>query len=127
MIGQLGDYLKGLVTSQDPDWMGRIKELIRWILEKMMEFYDNSLDFYHSMYFYGVDPIDPMPITKASSSAKEEILKAVETTKHWATDLMYGVRASIYEALESVEAKVLTLKTNEEAVIFHCSFRRWGE
>ena len=79
------------------------------------------------MYFYGVDPIDPMPITKASSSAKEEILKAVETTKHWATDLMYGVRASIYEALESVEAKVLELKTKQEAVIFHCSFRRWTD
>ena len=127
MIGQLGDYLKGLVTSQDPDWMGRIKELIRWILEKMMEFYDNSLDLYHSMFtctctlhvhsmYTWVDPIDTMPITKASSSAKEEILKAVETTKHWATDLMYGARASIYEALEAVKAKILELKTKEEAV-----------
>ena len=55
------------------------------------------------------------------SSVNEEILKAVETTKHCATDLMYGVRArsvgaSIYEALEAVKAKILELKTKEEAV-----------
>ena len=107
MIGQLGDYLKGLVTSQDPDWMGRIKEMIRWILEKMRE-------FYHRMQ-YSLANSSEM-ITKASSSGKEEILKAVETTKHRATDLMYGVRASIYEALEAVKAKILELRIKEETV-----------
>ena len=105
MIGQLGDYLKGLETSQDPDWMGRIKEFIRWILERARE-------FYHRMQ-YSLANSSEM-ITKASSSGKEEILKAVETTKHRATDLMYGARASIYEALEAVKAKILELKTKEE-------------
>ena len=108
MIGQLGDYLKGLVTSQDPDWMGRVKEFIRWILEKMME-------FYHRIR-YSLANYKGKGLTKASSSAREEILKAVETTKQWATDLMYGVRASIYEVLEAVKAKILELKTKEEAV-----------
>ena len=107
MIGQLGDYLKGLVTSQDPDWMGRIKELIRWILEKMME-------FYHRMR-YSPSWLSEM-IKECFLIKKEEILRAVETTKHWATDLMYGARASIYEALEAVKAKILELKTKKEAV-----------
>lgn len=38
-ISRLGDYLTGLVTLEDPDCMGRIKEWNRWILEKMRELY----------------------------------------------------------------------------------------
>ena len=97
------------MISQDPNWVGRIKELIKWILEKMMEFYEKMMEFYHMMQ----DSLaySSEMITKARLSAKVEILKAVETTKHRATDLMYGARASIYEALEAVKAKILELKT----------------
>ena len=79
-----------------------IKELIRLILEKMMVYYYDSLAY-----------IPHWPIQWCLSSVNEEILKAVETTKHWATDLMYGVRASIYEVLEAVKAWILKLRTKE--------------
>ena len=111
MIGQLGDYLKGLVTSQDPDWMGRIKGWIRWILEKMREFYQRMV---LAIGCKRSSLANSSEIMEASSSAKEEILKAVETAKHWATNLMYGVRASIYEALEAVKAKIWELTKEEE-------------
>ena len=109
-ITQLGEYLKGLSTSQDPDWMGRIKEWIRWILEKMKELYQRmALAIGCKRSSLG----NSIQITEATASTKEEILKAVETAKHQATDLMYGVRASIYEVLEAVKAWILKLTTKE--------------
>ena len=110
-ITQLGEYLKGLATSQDPDWMGRIKEWIRWILEKMRQLYQRmALAIGCKRSSLG----NSIQITEATASTKEEILKAVETAKHRATDLMYGVRASIYEVLETVKAWILKLRTKEE-------------
>ena len=110
MITQLGDYVKGLVTSQDPDWMGRIKEWIRWILEKMRELYQRMALAIGCKRSSSGNSIE---MTEATSSTKEEILKAVETAKYRATDLMYGVRASIYEVLEAVKAWILKLRTKE--------------
>ena len=101
MITQLGEYVKGLVTSRDPDWMGRIKEWIRWILEKMRELYQR-------MRYAITHPNETVTATKA------EILGAVDTAKHQATDLMYGARAGINEALEAVRAKILELRMKEE-------------
>ena len=101
MITQLGEYVKGLVTSRDPDWMGRIKEWIRWILEKMR-------DLYQRMHYAISHPNETVTATKA------EILRAVDTAKHQLTDLMYGVRAAINEALETVRAKILELRMKEE-------------
>ena len=101
MITQLGEYVKGLVTSRDPDWMGRIKEWIRWILQKMTELYQR-------MRYAIAHPNETVTSTKA------EILRAVDTAKHQLTDLMYGVRAAINEALETVRAKILELRMKEE-------------
>ena len=101
MITQLGEYVKGLVTSQDPDWMGRIKDWIRWILEKMRELCQRMR---HAI----THPNETVTATKS------EILKAVDMAKHRATDLMYGARAGINEALEAVRAKILELKMKEE-------------
>ena len=101
MITQLGEYVKGLVTSQDPDWMGRIKDWIRWILEKMRELCQRMR---HAI----THPNETVTATKS------EILKAVDMAKHRATDLMYGARAGINEALEAVRAKILELRVEEE-------------
>ena len=101
MITQLGEYVKGLVTSRDPDWMGRIKEWIRWILQKMTE-------LYQKMRYAIAHPNETVTATKA------EILRAVDTAKHQLTDLMYGARAAINEALETVRAKILELRMKEE-------------
>ena len=101
MITQLGEYVKGLVTSRDPDWMGRIKEWIRWILEKMRELYQR-------MRYAITHPNETVTATKA------EIVWAVDRAKHQAMDLMYGARAGINEALETVRAKILELRTKEE-------------
>ena len=101
MITQLGEYVKGLVASQDPDWMDRIKDWISWILEKMRELCQRMR---HAI----THPNETVTATKS------EILKAVDMAKHRATDLMYGARAGINEALEAVRAKILELRVEEE-------------
>ena len=36
-INELAQYLRGLVTSQAPDWMDRVRGWTRWILERMRD------------------------------------------------------------------------------------------
>ena len=112
MIHRMGDYLKQVVTSQDPDWMGHIREWIRWILEKMREFYERMA---WAIGCKQSSLASSSEMKEASSSAKENILKAVEMAKLWAMDLMYGVRASIYEALDAVKAKIQALNDTNES------------
>ena len=129
-ITQLGEYLKGLVTSQDPDWMGRIREWMRWILEKMWEFChlmawavgctlcseaigDDETALFCSL---GSSLAYSSEMTEASSSAKGDILKALDMAMQRATILSYAedlygddfmLGEELYEVLEDVKAKVL--------------------
>ena len=107
----LADYLKGLVTSEHPDWMNHIRDYVRWILEKITAFCHRvawALGCKKSSLAKEGD------IMKVSSSAKEDILKAVEMAKLQTTNLMYGIKASISETLEAVKTKIMGLKENND-------------
>ena len=107
----LADYLKGLVTSEQPDWMNHIREWIRWILEKITEFCQRvawAVGCRRSSLAKESDMIG------VSSSAKESILKAVEMAKLQTMNVMYGIRASISETLEAVKAKIKELENDDE-------------
>ena len=119
-IYELADYLKGLVTSQDPDWMGRIREWMRWILEKMREFCQRMA---WAVGCKRSSLADSSEMTEASSSAKGDMLKALDMAKQRATILSYAedlygddfmLGEELYEALEEVKAKVLELKDGNE-------------
>ena len=119
-IYELTDYLKDLVTSQDPDWMGRIREWMRWILEKMREFCQRLT---WAVGCKRSSLAKSSEMTEASSSAKEDVLKAVEKATHLTADLihdedLYGEdlmhAEELYEALEDMKAKILELKDGNQ-------------
>ena len=118
MIHRLGDYLKQVVTSQDPDWMKRIREWIRLILEKMREFYEKMA---WAIGCKQSSLANSSELKEASSSAKEDIFKAVEMAMDMAgkrmdrsDELMFLGMDGIYEDLDAVMAKILALYDRKE-------------
>ena len=104
MICQLSEYIEGLVTSMDPEAQepGHVREWINWILEKMKEFWRRVASAARGVESW---------LGEAFSSAEEKISKALEM----ATDLVFGVKASIYEALDGLKAKIRELHDSIES------------
>ena len=97
MIAQLGEYVGHRDTDRDTDCL-LIKEWIRSILEKIEEYYAIAIAHHKGGMV---------------TWTGRDILPSVDKAKHQATELMYGERDGINEALEAVTAKILELDPRE--------------
>ena len=126
---ELACYLKGLVTSQASNWMERIREWARWILEKARELYQRlawSVGCKMSSLAHSIE------LRAASAAARDSVLRAVWKARNLIRDLhgdyLYGNDLQHAEklhdvlvVLEDAEAKLMELqrfgegKDNEDA------------
>ena len=120
LISSLADYLKELLTSEHPDWMNHIREYNGSILEKLSEFcslLELARPLRETAIRGEIAAIELAWAVRESdmiSSVEEDILKAVEITKLQTSNIMYGIKASILETLETVEAKMRELNENND-------------
>ena len=129
---ELAHYLKGLVTSQAANWMERIREWARWILEKVKELCQRlawSVGCKRSLL------ANSSEMRAATASATESVLRVVQKAKLLTGNLihdedlngdyLYGDdlqhAEKLHDVLEDAEAKLMELqrfgegKDNEDA------------
>ena len=119
---ELALYLKGLVTSQASNWMERIREWARWILEKMRELYQRlawSVLLLYYPWSVGCNSSFSSEMRAASASATESVLRAVQKAMLLTVNLihdedLYGDDLQhvekLYDVLEDAEAKLTELQ-----------------
>ena len=129
---ELARYLKDLVTSQAADWMERVREWTRWILQKVRELCQRlawSVGCKRSLL------ANSSEMRAATASATESVLRAVQKAKLLTGNLihdedlngdyLYGDdlqhAEKLHDVLEEAEAKLMELqrfgegKDNEDA------------
>ena len=119
-IQELARYLKGLVTSQASDWMDRVRDWARWILEKVRELCQRLA---WSAGCKRSSLANSSEMREASASAMEDVLRAVQTAMQLTSNLihdedLYGDdlqhTEELYDVLEDAEAKLMELQRLRE-------------
>ena len=126
---ELARYLKDLVTSQAADWMERVREWTRWILQKVRELCQRlawSVGCKRSLL------ANSSEMRAATASATESVLRAVQKAKLLTGNLIHDedlcgdalqYAEELYDVLEDTAAKLMALqhalpgegKDNEDA------------
>ena len=115
-INELAQYLRGLVTSQAPDWMDRVRGWTRWILERMRDLCQRLA---WAVGCKRSSLANSGEMREAISSATEDALKAVHKAMQLTGNLIHeedlygdGLQQAeeLYEVLEETAAKILELQ-----------------